>query len=446
MAVAATQPTSKASKKKLANAIERVSSPAPSAGSGAAADSQDEGYESPYIRELQKNIRNLNKKIANASKTDSILRQHAGTPLDELVISRVINTDQKVQIEKKPALQAQLAQMEQQLAQFQRVHDQYRLRTAADKAEWEKSLEKAKEDAVGEAKAGFQQSLKDNLLTLSQFLRLAAYRREEASDPESDESQAVEGVLLAIYAGDDNAVSSMLKLVQGSDDKVFSVPGEELQTTYSVVKSLATEYKSPFYEGSSQPDGAAPETAVGDAALSPTIDGETTAEIAAGEASTTDERVVTDVSEKEPVNASVASDATNAVAESQWDTENGLSASQEWVDVKVPCEPSETETQPDGTPPPPPPPHVAATESKSWADDQPESTATEPHSAANEPRDGFHSVPRNRSRQEREGSGNWRGRGRGDHRGRGGHRGDMRGRGRGRGGLPSRPRRSEESS
>lgn len=54
MAASATQSAPKASKKKLANAIERVNSPAPSAGSGAAADSQDEGYESPYIKELQK--------------------------------------------------------------------------------------------------------------------------------------------------------------------------------------------------------------------------------------------------------------------------------------------------------------------------------------------------------------------------------------------------------
>lgn len=143
----------------------------------------------------------------------------------------MINADQKAQIEKKPALQAQLAQTEEQLAQYQKLHEQYRSRAAAEKAEWEKSLGQLKEDAVSEAKAGFQQSMKDNLLALSQFLRLAAYRREEANDPESDESQAIEGVLLAIYAGDDSAVSSMLKLVQGTDDKVLSVPGEELQTT-----------------------------------------------------------------------------------------------------------------------------------------------------------------------------------------------------------------------
>ncbi|KAG6016534.1 hypothetical protein E4U43_003573 [Claviceps pusilla] len=432
MAASATQSAPKASKKKLANAIERVNSPAPSAGSGAAADSQDEGYESPYIKELQ-NFFGLK---TNASKTDSILRQHVGTPLEELVISRVINTDQKVQIEKKPALQAQLTQMEQQLAQFQKVHEQYRSRAAADKAEWEKSLEKAKEDAVSETKAGFQQSLKDSLLTLSQFLRLAAYRREEASEPESDESQAIEGVLLAIYAGDENAVSSMLKLVQGTDDKVFSVPGEELQTTYSVVKTLATEYKTPLCEGTPQPDGAPPEASVTDAAPAPAVDGEATAEIAAGEASTVGEQ---DVS----ANGSVTVDAASAMAESHCDTENGLSASQEWVDVKVPHESSEAETQPDASPLSPP---AATTQSKSWADDQPEQAALEPHSNPNEAHDGFHSVPRNKSRQDREGSGSWRGRGRGEHRGRGAHRGDMRGRGRGRGGVPSRPRRNEESS
>lgn len=92
-------------------------------------------------------------------------------------------------------------------------------------------MEKAKADAVSEAEAAFEKSTKEKLLVLSQFLRLAAYRREDAADPELDENQAIEGVLLAIYAGDDTAVASMLKLVDGSDNKVLSVPGEPLQTT-----------------------------------------------------------------------------------------------------------------------------------------------------------------------------------------------------------------------
>lgn len=167
----------------------------------------------------------------NASKTDTVLSQHPGKTLDELVAEKIINTDQKAQILKKPALQASLTQYEEQLAQYQKVHEQYQTRVAADKAEWAKALEKAKEEAVNEAKADFESSLNDKLLVLSQFLRLAAYRREESQEPESDESQAIEGVLLAIYSGDENAVSAMQKLIEGSDDQIVSVPGDQLQTT-----------------------------------------------------------------------------------------------------------------------------------------------------------------------------------------------------------------------
>lgn len=145
--------------------------------------------------------------------------------------AKIINTDQKAQILKKPALQAQLAQLEESLAQYQKVHEQYQTQSAADKSEWEKSLDKVKADAVSEAEAGFKKTTHDHLLVLSQFLRLAAYRREEAENPESDESQAIEGVLLAIYSGDESAVGSMLKLVEGSTDKIWSVPGDELETT-----------------------------------------------------------------------------------------------------------------------------------------------------------------------------------------------------------------------
>lgn len=143
----------------------------------------------------------------------------------------MINADQKQQILKKPALQTQLAQYEEQLAQYIKVDEQYKTQAASEKAEFEKALEKAKEDAATQAKEEADKDLRGSLLILSQFLRLAAYRREEAADPESDESQAIEGVLLAIYAGDEGAVSSMLKLVGGSSDQILSVPGEQLDTT-----------------------------------------------------------------------------------------------------------------------------------------------------------------------------------------------------------------------
>ncbi|KAG6036268.1 hypothetical protein E4U19_003454 [Claviceps sp. Clav32 group G5] len=432
-ATTGTQPASKGSKKKLAKNGGSVKSSASSAGSATATDRQDEGYESPYIRELQKNIRNLNKKITNASKTDSILSQHAGIPLDELVSSRIINTDQKAQIEKKPALQAQLVQLEEQLVQYQKIHEQYRSRAVAEKAEWEKSLEKEKADAVSKAHIGFQQSLRDSFLTLSQFLRLAAYRREEASETESEEnqsieSQAIEGVLMAIYTGDDNAVSSMLKLVHGTDDKVLNVSGETLQTSYAIVKSLAEESKTSLYEDSLQPEGVADEATVADAASAPTAATE-----AAGGASTIGTQAVSHLNGH--VNGHVNGEGpTNGVTvtgdESQGKAKNGVSQERT----------SKAESGPNGSPPP------AAKQSQSWADDQPEPAAQKLHSSPNGTHDGFHSVQRNKSRQEPDGSGNRRGRGRGEYRGRGGHRGDGRGRGRGRGGVPSRPRRNEEAS
>ncbi|POR31728.1 Uncharacterized protein TPAR_08042 [Tolypocladium paradoxum] len=440
MAASTTQAASKSSKKKAAKAIQRAespASPAPSTASGTAdkaSDSQDEGFESPYIKELQKNIRNVNKKITNASKTDSLLIQHAGKSLDELVATKVINADQKAQIQKKPALQAQVAQFEEQLAQYQKVHEQYRTRAAAEKAEWEKSLEKTKANAVSEAKEDFKKSLNDSFLTLSQFLRLAAYRREEAKDPESDESQAIEGVLLAIYAGDESAVASMLKLIEGSTDRILSVPGEQLQTTYSNVKSLAREYKTPFDAEAAQPSEAEPAKEV---ASDPTMANAAATEIDAGDTALVNGQASEAPAANGIANASVSDDAANAVAESHWDGDNNMSISQEWVDLQVPRNPAETETGLTGTP-------AAATNTQSWADDQPD-PIPETAPATADPNDGFHQVQRNRARQDREG-GTWRGRGRGEWRGRG--RGDGRGRGRGRGtgGMPSRgPRRSDES-
>jgi hypothetical protein len=66
-------------------------------------------------------------------------------------------------------------------------------------------------------------------------------------------------------------------------------------------------------------------------------------------------------------NASISDDAANPVAESNWDLNNNMSASQEWVDVKVPRDPTETEAGLDATP-------AAATNQQSWADDHPEPT------------------------------------------------------------------------
>ncbi len=171
----------------------------------------------------------------NTAKIDALIAEHSGKSLDELVSTKIINADQKAAHLKKPALQAQLFQLEEQLAQHKKVEQEYRVRlielekTLADK------FAKEKADAVAEvtekAKADANVSLRSNLLILSQFLRLAAARRAEDADSSSDESMALEGVLLAIYSGDENAVANMLKLVQGDDEQTRSTSGETLQTT-----------------------------------------------------------------------------------------------------------------------------------------------------------------------------------------------------------------------
>jgi len=426
MSSPASQSVSKSAKKKAAKAIERVNSPAPSAASGAAEKNSDDGPASQHIRELQKNIRNLNKKLTNASKTDSILNEHPKKTLDELVSEKIINADQKAQIEKKPELRAQLQQQEEQLNQYIKIDEHYRSQATADKAEWEKTLEKAKSDAAAEVEASFRASQRKDLLLLSQFLRLAAYRREEGGDAESDESQAIEGILLAIYTGDDSAVETMLKLTQGSSDAPLSVPGEQLQTPYSQIKTLAQTYKSPY-----EIDAAAETSVETEAATDPTVAHATTTEIEAGDATQLNGQSVEAITSGID-NVNVTDQAANAVGQSHWDSTKDVATSQdEWV--QVPRDPSETDTGLNATP-------AVAANTQSWADDHPEQ---KPAPKTADPNEGFQSVQRNRGRTD--GGPSRGGRGRGDFRGRG--RGDARGRGRGGRGGPSRggPRRTEES-
>ncbi|KAI0429021.1 hypothetical protein F5Y09DRAFT_311501 [Xylaria sp. FL1042] len=447
---------SKSAKKKKAKA-ERTESPAPSASpapekavSVSGADASEDSSESPYIRELQKNIRNVNKKIANASKTDPIVDQHKDKSLDELVDAKIINADQRAQRLKKPQLEAQLAQFEEQLAQYKKVDEDYRSRSAADKAAVEKTLtekfEKEKADIINEltekAAADAKQSLHDNLLVLSQFLRLAAARRSEEADAGLDENMALEGVLLNVYSGDEHAVSTMLKLIEGSSEVTRSVTGDALQTTYNQVKAAAMAYVSPF----TAPEAALETTEAVAESTAPVETDPTIAHAGLTEIDSTGATEPLTNGHTEPTpqsgvpaNADVSDNAANAAAGSEWDGNNTMSSSitqEGWVEV--PRNPSETETGLTATP-------AAASNVQSWADDQPENPPEAP--ASTEANDGFHQVQRNRPRgHDREGS--WRGRGRGEYRGghRGGHHEGRGGRGRGRGrgnGMRGRPRTEE---
>lgn len=179
----------------------------------------------------------------NTAKIDHLINEHSSQSLDELVSLKIINADQKAAHLKKPALQAQLFQLEEQLAQHQKVDREQKARLAEQEKALTDKFEKEKADVVAEltekAEEDAKACLHGDLLVLSQFLRLAAARRAEDPEGTSDESMALEGVLLHIYSGDENAVATMVKLVHGSDEQARSTTGETLQTTCELPRSSA---------------------------------------------------------------------------------------------------------------------------------------------------------------------------------------------------------------
>lgn len=158
-----------------------------------------------------------------------------GKTPEELVQLKIINPDQKKQVDNLNSLKAEVARLEEQLAQYEKIDGEYRAQVASVKADIEKSHEQDKADAVAEVKkqaeADAKKSLHDGLLVLSQFLRLAAHRRAEAPESAEDEDQALEGILLGVYGGDEAAVNVMLRLCEGTEDKTIGVGGETLETS-----------------------------------------------------------------------------------------------------------------------------------------------------------------------------------------------------------------------
>jgi hypothetical protein len=154
--------------------------------------------------------------------------------LDDLVTERKINADQKAQALKKPILQANVAQLEEQVMLCKQVSTFYEERLVSQKAtlkkEHKEELDAARETIVAELAEANQKVLREQLLTLSQFLRAAAAMRR-AGDETASENRAFEGVLFQVYGGTHEAVDSMLKLIEGADEKVPSVDCETLDVT-----------------------------------------------------------------------------------------------------------------------------------------------------------------------------------------------------------------------
>jgi hypothetical protein len=140
------------------------------------------------------------------------------------------------------------------------------------------------------------------------------------------------------------------------------------QSADAKVKALAQEYESPSYPDTT----AAPETeskSQPEIATDPTVAHATVNELESGDLALPNGHGV-DAVTNGIANASVADDAANAVAESHWDLNSGMTASQEWVDVKVPRDPAETESGLTAT-------TAVASNTQSWADDHPTEPVTE---------------------------------------------------------------------
>ena len=189
-------------------------------------------YEHPHLKELQKQIRGVNKKLGSMQKTDAVIAENPGVSLDELVAQRKINNDQKASAEKKPGLQAQVQQLEEQVQVFRNVNAEYQAQMQKQKddiaAQHRKELEKMKEDTRLDGVTSSASELRTKLLVFSQFLRAAAAKRNVDEDAGSDENMAFEGALLLVYGGDEKAVDTAVSLIEGSDEQVPSIDGQPL--------------------------------------------------------------------------------------------------------------------------------------------------------------------------------------------------------------------------
>lgn len=167
-------------------------------------------------------------------KVDSIIAENPGVSLDELAASRKINADQKAQAQRKPKLQAELAQLEEQVAQYKRFDQEYQEKHAREKEILQKThsseLEALREAVKAEAAIEQKRVFREKILTLSRFLRAAAARRQ-LEDDDSDLTKAFEGALLQVYGGDAVAVAAAEKLIEGAEDGVPSTEGVLLNVT-----------------------------------------------------------------------------------------------------------------------------------------------------------------------------------------------------------------------
>jgi len=211
----------------------------------------DGTFEHPHLKELQKQIRNINKRLAGLQKVDAIREANPGVSLDDLAAQRKINNDQKAAAEKRPQLEAQLKDAEEQVKVFSGVNSDYQTQMQKQKddltARHQRELEKAKEELRLEGASTDASELRKKLLVFSQFLRAAAAKRNIEEEAGTDENMAFEGALLLVYGGDEKAVETAANIIHGADEQVPNIEGTLLSvkcksTTLCVTLTSASAF------------------------------------------------------------------------------------------------------------------------------------------------------------------------------------------------------------
>lgn len=364
------------------------------------------------------------------------MAENPGKGIDELVADRKLNNDQRLQLQKKPQLQSQLAQLEEQLTQFRSFAQDLEERFNREKAglieAHEAEITQIKEDAEAKAKAKVQaqvpepKDFESGLKIVSDFLHAAASKRN-LLDESTDERRAFEGALLLVYQGNEASLSTLHNLIEGMDEKVLDTEGNSVDFTFAQLRASSIAEAQVSAQGADEPvEAPADEVPTVD----PTIANAGMTEL---EDTTTIPIRTNGINGDEhdalspPEQVSTSAEAANTVAEANWNPEASMTTDasgtgEEWV--QVPRDPAETDTGVTATP-------AAPKVGNSWAEEV--ATSAEEQKKEN---DGFeqvrgrHGDSRGRGRGGRGGRGEFRGRGRGgpgrgsgDGRGRGGPRG-----------------------
>ena len=343
--------------------------------------------------------------------------------------TKKLNADQKAQVLKKPALQLQLDQHEEQVTQVRKIEKDCEERFLYERKElqdhYARELLVARHEATVLARKTHAESLDHNLLTLSRFLHAAAAKRA-SEDSDSPEAKAFEGALLSVYQGNTTSVTTLKSLIEGTQESVTSTDGESLDYTFAQIKQSAISSAPPLEEPTEEETTSVHAFDQPDSPSAPVTDptvahaGLTETEDTLSIPTATNGFVHSDTMQM-PAQTSVTADAANAIAESSWDPQASAMTSDSgnaegWVEV--PRDPAETDTGLTATP-------GAEHNSSNWADEVAEGNPANQGKVGGEG-DGFEPVVH----QHRERGGRVRGRG-GEFRGRGRGEGSRGGRGRG---------------